>query len=176
MDPDNNPEKYMTIGQLSEYKTSLKYFLKGIELFLKELNFCDEDKKSSLNCSIANAYASIAELYMTSDLCNEYNAEELCEKYLFEALKYDPVSFDALIQLSNLRILRCRDNEALELMEKIYNDILKLVENGKDGIPNQDILSNLAKNYSELEIFNKAIKIYDIIVKINDEDVKILFI
>ena len=161
----------MTIGQLSDYKTALKYFLKGIELFLKELSSATEDKITSLKGSIGNAYASIAELYMTSDLCNEHNAEEMCEKYLNEGIKYDANSYDVLIQLSNLRILRCRDNEALEFMDKIYNDVLAIVESGKDDLPNEDILSNLAKNYSELELFVKAIKIYDILIKINDQDV-----
>jgi len=161
----------MTLGQLSDYKTSLRNFLKGIELFLRELNNATEDKKESLYVSLANAYASIAELYMTSDLCHEPNAEELCEKYLNEGIKYDTNSYDVLIQLSNLRILRCRDNEALEFMDKIYKDVMTNVENGKDDLPNEDILSNLAKNYSELELFIKAIKIYDIIIKINDQDV-----
>ena len=172
LDPDNNPEKYMTLGQLSEYKMSLTCYKKGIELFMKEVNTTtDNDKLASLNNSIASAYASIAELYMNSDLCFEPDAETVCENVLNEGFKHNPESFDVLLQLSNLRILRRRDNEALQYMEKIYNAIIKLVESGSDDLPSEDILSNLGKNYSELEQFGKAIKIYDILIKINDQDV-----
>lgn len=59
----------MTLGQLlNDCKMSLKCFEKGVELFLRELNIEEEDKKDSIKSSIARAYSSIAELYMNSDL------------------------------------------------------------------------------------------------------------
>jgi tetratricopeptide (TPR) repeat protein len=105
-------------------------------------------------------------------LSNEEDAEEICEKCLNEGLKFDENSFDILIQLSNLRILRCKDEEALNYMEKIYNNIIDHVENNSDTLPSHDIMLNLAKNYAELENFVKAIKIFDVLIKLNDEDVK----
>jgi tetratricopeptide (TPR) repeat protein len=162
----------MTLGQLCDYKTALKYYHKGLDLFLKELKTThDELKINNMNNSIAGTYATLAEMYMNTDLCNEANAEELCENYLVEAIKYDKDSFDALIQYSNLRILRARDNEALEYMEKIYTYLLKAVENGNADLPSLDIIANLAKNYSELEIYAKAIKVYDVLIVLDDENV-----
>jgi tetratricopeptide (TPR) repeat protein len=164
----------MTMGQLCEYKTSLKYYQKGLELFQKEIkSTTDEGRLAELNSSIANTYSAIAELYMNSDLCYEENAEHMCETCLAEAIKHDKDSQDALIQYSNLRILRARDNEALEYMEKIYGHIMHCIESGSMDILQSSIIENLAKNYSELERYTKAIKLYDILVGLDDENVSI---
>jgi hypothetical protein len=75
--------------------------------------------------------------------------------------------------MSNLRILRKRDAEALTFMDKIYNSVLDYLNIGDETLlPSQDILSNLSKNYSELLQYVKAIKILDIILKLNDEDLE----
>lgn len=74
LQPNKNPEKYMSLGQLTDYKNSLKYYKKGIELYCAELNALkpnDIDYESSLKklkTNLASAYASIADLYMNSDL------------------------------------------------------------------------------------------------------------
>ena len=75
IDPNKNAEKYMSLGQLSEYKSSLKCYKIGVELYKEELgklaNFpCDEnsDKIKKIKNDLASAYSSIAELYMDSDL------------------------------------------------------------------------------------------------------------
>jgi tetratricopeptide (TPR) repeat protein len=161
----------MTLGQLSDHNNALKYYTKGIELFNRELdNTNDYITKKKLLDSISSANASLSELYMNSDLCYEKNAEQKCEEYLKKGLECNPDSLDVLIQLSNLRILRCRDNEALQFMERIYNYI-QLCLDRLDEFPSEDLLANLAKNYSELEQYAKAIKIYDILIKMNDENV-----
>lgn len=97
----------------------------------------------------------------------------MCENCLSEALFYNPNSFDALIQISNLRILRKRDEEALSYMEKIYNFALNCINNNdENNLPSQDILLNLSKNYAELGHHPQAIKLLDILVKSNDEDLE----
>lgn len=59
----------MTLGQiLKDYKESLKCYEKGIQLFLNELQSADSSKVDSLKNSLADAYASVAEIYMNSDL------------------------------------------------------------------------------------------------------------
>ena len=44
----------------------------------------------------ASALASVAELYMTVPLCDEPNAEQICEQCLLEALERDATNLDAL--------------------------------------------------------------------------------
>jgi tetratricopeptide (TPR) repeat protein len=93
-------------------------------------------------------------------------------------LNNHPDSIDALLQLSNLRILRCRDDEAMKQMNKIFEYIMNLIENNINNEipPSADIISNLAKNFSELKVYDKAIKLYDLLLKINDEDVIVKYI
>jgi tetratricopeptide (TPR) repeat protein len=108
---------------------------------------------------------------------NEPDAESTCEQSLNEALNHYPESIDALLQLSNLRILRAKDDEALQYMDKIYDISIQILENNininNDQPPSSDMITNLAKNYSELKVYDKAIKLYDILIRINDEDVNI---
>ena len=67
-------------------------------------------------------------------------------------------------------------------MDKIYifiTNALILNKNQNAELqvtPSSDIIMNLAKNYSELKLFIKAVTLYDICLKINDEDVMHLFI
>jgi tetratricopeptide (TPR) repeat protein len=103
----------------------------------------------------------------------EENAEEMCEKSLSTALNYDHDNLDALLQMSNLRILRKRDEEALEYMEKIYTKIMNSLQNQLEDLPSNDIILNLSKNYSEIgNNLTKAIKLLDILVKLDDEDLE----
>lgn len=76
--------------------------------------------------------------------------------------------------MSNLRILRCRDQEALEYMEKVYQQVKYSLENFIDQFPSNEILLNLSKNFIELEIYVKALKILDLLVKLDDESVKLI--
>jgi tetratricopeptide (TPR) repeat protein len=70
LEPNKNGEKYMTIGQLSNgAKTTLKYYEKGVQVFIKEiLSEKNEVKIIELKDSLSSAYASIAEIYMNTDL------------------------------------------------------------------------------------------------------------
>jgi len=73
--------------------------------------------------------------------------------------------------------LRAKDDEALQYMDKIYDISIQILENNininNDQPPSSDMITNLAKNYSELKVYDKAIKLYDILIRINDEDVNI---
>jgi hypothetical protein len=53
------------------------------------------DDQNLATRQIATAHSSIAEIYLT-DLCDEMNAEQLCENSLSQALKTDEHNIDAL--------------------------------------------------------------------------------
>lgn len=170
MDPENNPQKYMTFAQmLSDPNEAFQSYQKGIELYIKQLQATPSD--IGIKAQIARGYSSIAELFMNSKLCEEKNAEETVENALKEALKYDPKSIDALFQLSNLRIIRERDEEAETVLNNIYNIIKKTDEND-DNFPDHDMLKNISKNFAEIKLFEKATEILDIMIKMDDEDLE----
>jgi predicted Zn-dependent protease len=69
LEPNKNAEKYMTLGQLSDCRSALKLYEKGISIFQGDLNMeIDDNKRSQIKSSLASAYAAIAELFMNSDL------------------------------------------------------------------------------------------------------------
>ena len=69
LEPNKNAEKYMTLGQLSDCRSALKLYEKGVSIFQGELNMeIDDNKRSQIKSSLASAYAAIAELFMNSDL------------------------------------------------------------------------------------------------------------
>ena len=114
---------------------------------------------------------------MTTDLCDDPNAEKICEDNISQALNICPESIEALLQFSNLRILRKRDKEAKEAMYKIYEK-LKNIENNlnEQEIPERDMLINLSQNFAELKLFKEACYIINLILKKDDEDIECYYL
>ena len=96
--------------QMPLYKEQREAYKKAIELYNNNLNKKGKKNENKNNDdikeSISSAYASIVSLYITTDLCDDPNAENICENSINEALKYCLDSIEALLQLSNLRIIR----------------------------------------------------------------------
>jgi tetratricopeptide (TPR) repeat protein len=177
--PDDNPDKYMDYAQLLDVPIQrVDSYKKAIELYVNNLKKNKGNKKGMNNNdikeSISSAYSSIVSLYMTTDLCDDPNAENICENSISEALKYCPESIEALLQLSNLRIIRKRDKEAKEAMFKILEKI-KNIDNGSNidqTLPERDILINLSQNFAELKMFKEASYVINTLIKIDDEDIE----
>ena len=183
--PNENPDKYMDYAQLLDIPIKrVEAYQKAIDLYIKNLNIIKGNKKEKENKitdikeSISSAYSSIASLYMTTDLCDDPNAENICENSIKEALQYCPESVEALLQYSNLRILRKRDIEAKKAMLKILDKIKKneKEENNEQSLPERDILVNLSQNFAELNLFKEACYIINTIIKKDDEDIECYYL
>jgi tetratricopeptide (TPR) repeat protein len=165
--PNSNPEKYFTLAQLeTDKKKSLENYKKGIEIMEKL-----ENKDKNILDLISSGYASIANLYMTTNLCDEIDAENICENSLKKGLEINENNIDCLIQLSNLRILRKKDDEVKLILKKIHDLIFKMNFSDED-FPEREILFNFSKNYAEINDFKNAIKIIKLILKIDDLDIE----
>ena len=57
-------------------------------------------------------------------------------------------------------------------MDKLYEFILLSLDKNDDSYPSQDIMFNLSKNYSEFQNYPKAIKILDLLIKLDEENVE----
>ena len=115
---------------------------------------------------------------MTTDLCDDPNAEKICEDNISQALNICPDSIEALLQFSNLRILRKRDNEAKQAMYKILekiNEINNNINNDNnveiEEIPERDMLINISQNFAELTCY-----IINLILKKDDEDIECYYL
>ena len=181
--PNDNPDKYMDYAQLLDIPIQrVEAYKKAIELYINNIKNNKDKKKENKNIdfkeSIASAYASIVSLYMTTDLCDDPNAENICENSIKEALKYCPESIEVLLQLSNLRIIRKRDNEAKEAMFKILEKI-KQIESGENidqSLPERDIIINLSQNFAELKMFKEACYVINCLIKRDDEDIECYYL
>ena len=179
INPEANPVKYMYYAQvLDEPIKRVESYQKAIQLYK---NILSENKKETKE-SIASALSSIASLYMTTDLCDDPNAEKICEDNISQALNICPDSIEALLQFSNLRILRKRDNEAKQAMYTIL-DKIKKIENNLDNnniedqdIPERDMLINISQNFAELKLFREACYIINLILKKDDEDIECFYL
>ena len=166
LDPNNNSDKYMTLAQLVDKpEKSVKAYEKAIEILKDRLEHDPNSK--SIKEDLASAYASIGEKYMTTYLCDDPNAESICEQSILKGLEYDPESIDALMQMSNLRIIRKRDTEAKEYMDKIFQKLNSMKIDSED-FPDADVIFNLAKNYQEIGEFYTATKILDVLIRLDD--------
>jgi predicted Zn-dependent protease len=183
--PNENPDKYMDYAQLLDVPIKrVEAYKKAIELYINNLKNIKGNKKEKENKindikeSISSAYSSIVSLYMTTDLCDDPNAEKIFENSIKEALQYCPDSIEALLQFSNLRIIRKRDNEAKEAMFKILEKIKKIDsgENIEQELPERDILINLSQNFAELKLFKEACYVINTLIKKDDEDIECYYL
>ena len=181
--PDSNPDKYMDYSQVLDNPIKrVEAYQKAIQLYNNILNEYKNDfnKLKETKESIASAHSSIASLYMTTDLCDDPNAEKICEENISKGLNICPDSIEALLQFSNLRILRKRDNEAKQAIYKILERIKKIDNNDnnieENDIPERDILINLSQNFAELKLFREACYIINLILKKDDEDIECFYL
>ena len=77
-----------------------------------------------------------------------------------------------MLQYANVRILRCRDKEAVVFMDRILDQIENCLIKNLENYPNHQVLINVAKNYIELENYEKSIKTLDVLVKQDDENIE----
>lgn len=187
LDPNSNGHKYLNLAEFLKGKNSLQAYKKGIELMTAQrqalLSVGNNTEADVLTKQIATAYASIAELYMTDlwyisiIVSDEENAEETCESSLKAGLSIDPTNADALKCLANLRILRERDPEASELLDKLLVQILdesiilkSFIDEGR--VFNDDFCKETARLLMELSRFADCVKILEKVVSVSDENVE----
>ena len=88
-------------------------YRKGIEIMALSRNQeKDETKIKELSRSISNAFCSVAELFMT-DLCDEDDAEEECQKCIQEAIDADKENPEALQTKARYLLVRAKFDVSL---------------------------------------------------------------
>jgi len=122
--PNENPYKWLYLGQLQEGSESLQCFRTGIAMLgaLKQEQ-TDAAACEKLDKEIGKAYCNIAEIYMT-DLCMEENAEQQCEEAVRLATEHDSTSLDLGLSLANLRLSQSRPEDACSAMAVVYKHVI----------------------------------------------------
>jgi predicted O-linked N-acetylglucosamine transferase (SPINDLY family) len=105
-------------------------------------------------------------------LCSfEEGAEQNCEKSLQIALTTDPTNSDALQCLANLRILRERDQEAGELLDKVMAQMFPA--EGEGNPFNADFCKQTSRLLMELSRYEDCIKVLDSVVSMSEDNVSL---
>ena len=128
IDADNNPYKWLTIAQLQQGNDSLLSYNTGIS-YLKNKHEdlaqvgANEHELFRIRSQISEAYAGIAELYMT-DLCYEEQAESNCEIAIVSSLEFNPSSLDGHQTMASLRLSQERFSEACSIMTEVFSQVM----------------------------------------------------
>lgn len=153
-EPEANPQKYMSLAELEKGLRAAELYQAGIKLLTASKAALTPNSEAALaaNSSLASAYAAVAELYMT-DLCDEANAEETCERCVTEAIATDPSCVDGHQALANLRLIRGRLPEARTALD----EVLRLLRTASEGsLPTPQFLAETARMLIELEMWSEV--------------------
>ncbi|KAG4095430.1 TPR-like protein [Neocallimastix lanati (nom. inval.)] len=176
LSPETGYQKYMYLGQVNVAEDAVNLYNKGIEIMIKELNNLPEnsEKSNELRRKISSALCSIVEMYMT-DLCDEPNAEENCEKYITEAEKYCNTNFEVYQTMASVRMSQNRQDEAKELIIKSIN-LWKDLSVEDENYPEYPIRVNLAKLMLELHMNTEALSLLQSLLQEDDEIVEVSYL
>eukprot|EP01122_Echinamoeba_exundans_P000655 TRINITY_DN1057_c0_g1_i4.p1 TRINITY_DN1057_c0_g1~~TRINITY_DN1057_c0_g1_i4.p1 ORF type:complete len:266 (+),score=78.00 TRINITY_DN1057_c0_g1_i4:439-1236(+) len=150
--PNDGASKYMLMGQMLSGPESLLAFTKGCEILRKDLRAKANRgaaKLMGVKQKLIAGLCSIAELYMT-DLCEQDDAEQQCDKVLNEALKLDKNNYEALQLLASFRISQQNNPAAVEALRASYN-LWKDLEPTDDKMPSYEFRVATSKLLLELQ-------------------------
>ncbi|ELR18214.1 tetratricopeptide repeat domain containing protein [Acanthamoeba castellanii str. Neff] len=171
LSPEGDGTPYLNLAQISEGLEALGYYNKGIELLVKKRAalFVEEGETSEkvleLNVQIASAFCAAAEIYLT-DACFEENAESECERFVSEALKYDPENPEVHQTMASLRISQNRKDDALRSLTHGHQLWAHIEED--EAKPEYEFRTNTAKLFLELGQHETARQILEVLVEEHD--------
>jgi tetratricopeptide (TPR) repeat protein len=165
--PDDNPFKYMNLGQLLAGEDAVNLFLKGIEMMQEELERVKDDLEAAnkLKARLCSGYCSMTEIFMT-DLCDQEGAESQCEDFLTRAQTFGPNSVELYVQWANLRLCQCRQDEAKRMSYKALSLLNGLEEAEK---PSLEVRTGIVKLLIELEQVDEAEELGRSLLEVDDE-------
>ncbi|KAL9651646.1 hypothetical protein ABK040_001591 [Willaertia magna] len=190
----SNPQhfpSYMYLGQVSQGKTSVDYFSKGlilIEEAVKNQNNNQQIPIEELQKLYIQGLCSICELYMT-DLCFEPNAEQECErcvelaKNMYQTTPLEQWDIHLLQTLSHLRMCQNKPEEGKVMMQVVAKNIidegnrLKEEQTGySEMLNNYDFKLSTSKNLIELQMYQEAKEILEQLKENFDEVVDLWYL
>lgn len=146
--PALNPFKYFSLAQCYTGTSALALYQAGIQHYTEDLN----------RPQLSKAYSAMAELYMT-DLCDEPDAEGLCENSIQKAIEIDGNSIDAWHTLANLRLIRQRIAEAQVALNRV-----KLILENCEGeqMPGCELIGEIVRGLCEVGDYEGLIVVSEI--------------
>ncbi|KAI9280432.1 hypothetical protein BY458DRAFT_500674 [Sporodiniella umbellata] len=175
--PNEGYSKYMYLGQMLTEKQAISAFQKGVEIMMSERNKIQDHSSEECKflCSkISSALCSMTEIYLT-DCCFEPEAESKCEEYLNQAQQVDPENPEVYQLLASVRLSQQRSEEAAVALNKSM-DLWIHKEPGDVTIPIYDTRLALVKLLLEVNLFEQAFTVLEVLQKEKDEVVDLWYL
>lgn len=161
----NNYLNYLSLGQIESGLDAKNLYQKSYELS------SDSKVKAEICCAIA-------ELYMT-DLCDEDDAETICQDKIMEASKLEPDNLNVLKVQADLFLCQQQIEKTKAILNRAFNVIMPQSEsynNDKNNskAPEQDamiyeIKLSFATLMIEVGMFEEAMNVLDMLLHENDQ-------
>ena len=168
LSPNGNPHKYLNLAQIVEGTQAEEYTLSAINIMLQS-STSDENQKL-----VCDAYCSLAELYVT-DLCDDENAEKMCEDYLLKAMSHDVGSPEPMQGYANLRIIQNRGEEAAKFIYEAYIRLCN-IEEQNGAVPSMEFRIVTGKLLMETNQFNAAAEVLEGVMAEDDENAELWYL
>jgi len=204
LQPDIGHSKYMYMGQMVTGQQAIDFFLTGIKLMKKSLavdpsvqsveaaaaavsSSRNESTKQATPRDVSSAYCAIAEIYLT-DACDEPDAEGKCKESLDLAVEADPTNPESYHTLASFWLCKGERQNAAEAMDKGVSLWLPQLRNATkpEGATIEDPIEvssvsypariGCAKTLIELEKYEIASEILELLLDENDEIVEVWYL
>jgi len=163
----------MNMGQILEGKEALTHYKKGLELLMREKeNAKDEQERKSMVERIVSGLSAMVEIYMT-DECFDENAESECQRLLTEALLLDPINTEALQLMASFKISQQNYEEALNYLIRSKNT---WIDKAVEDMPSYEFRTQCAKLCLELEQWETASDVLDLLLEEFDENAEVWYL
>ena len=165
--PNAGPSKYFYLGQMLSGNDALEAYKKCAVLLTQT---GDKDRRVSVFCAIG-------ELFMT-DLCDEAEAESLCQEAFERAIATDENSVEALTGIATFHRIRLE----IELSRQFCLRAFELVDAGIEAAQDMDEVApfalrlRLAENLVELELIDEALAVLATLLDEDEEDIQAWFL
>ncbi|KAM0793160.1 hypothetical protein ACM66B_000634 [Microbotryomycetes sp. NB124-2] len=181
--PDPSPAPHLYLAQLSTPEESLVHFGNALTILQAKLAAIEQAKlgqdsnagseeeveeEQELRRSASRALVGMTELYLT-DLCFEPDAEANCEKHLSLAAEIDSTDPEVYQTLASVRLSQQRPIEAKDAAIKGWS-LWRDLGPEDAAFPPASARLTLSKILIELELYESALEILNVLEQEDDED------
>jgi tetratricopeptide (TPR) repeat protein len=159
--PHSGSGKYLSMAQLHEGKEALALLMKGVDL----IGSSEEDRRD-----LCLAWCAVGELWMT-DLCDEPEAENECEKALSNALGAGYEGPEAHHSIASMKLSQNRPDEALKSALEAAKRLKSC-----DPLPDYGARVSFSKVLLECGLAEEASEVLHDLIDEADEDVETWFL
>ncbi|OMH78701.1 UPF0661 TPR repeat-containing protein [Zancudomyces culisetae] len=165
----------MYLGQMTTEKTSIQYYLKGIEIIKNQIQQTkvteNSEEGQNLKRKAADAYVSMTEIYL-SDLCFEPDAEAKCEEYLKLAAEVDP---NCPVVYQTLASVRMSQNNLEDAVLNLKKSV-EMWQANPQLTPSYENRISLARLMIEAQLYDDCLTLLETLQREDDQYVDLWYL